>query len=92
MGQSPPSSNTVPPQMPLATSGLFQGSPGTSTDPFSQVGKGPFVGAPNTVNAPRPPLIPTASSTHSTGQAPFAPAAPPMAAVPPMPTASGKLW
>ena len=89
MGQSPPSSNSVPPQMPLATSGLFQGSPGTSTDPFSQVGKGSFVGAPNTVNAPRPPLIPTASSA---GQAPFAPAGPPMAAVPPMPTASGKFW
>ena len=88
VGQTPPSSHSTTPQVPLSTSGLFHGPGASTADPFAQVSQGPPSGPPNSMIPTRaPPSGPVAGSTSQTSSVP--PTGPPLAAVPPMPTASG---
>lgn len=105
MGQSPPSSHSATPQLTVSTSGLFQGPTSSASDPFAHVNQGPPPQAPPLRALPTgpgirgggtPPLGPGVSSVGGaspvlqTGPPTGTLAGPPLAAVPPMPSTSGK--
>lgn len=84
VGQTPPSSHSTAPQPSLSTSALFQGTAGTTNDPFGKINQGALPRAPPVGSGPR--------VTSLNGTSSSSPIGPPLAAVPPMPSASGKYF